>query len=350
MIMKKPTMNDVAKLAGVSQSTVSFVLNNSPITISDEVKQRIFNAVDALGYKKRAKAKNFSKLTNKVIVLLIPNASNYFYMELVKNISHFVTEKKYRLIVINTNRSVSDEQYYLKLLSSANSKSQIAGIIYGFTPSILDVPQSVIENIPLVVIGEMTNHPNISLVSLDSLVSGSMVADYLLNLNHTDIVFITSPTQSISLSRERRLNGIERAIEGKGILTVLRGSKESEFDTANYEIEIGYQLTMDYFKRKKTTATAFIGANDMIVFGIIKALNEMRIAIPEQVSVCGFDNILFSSLTNPSLTTVDHCTYWRCGMAVDILVNEIESKFPAPSKINCDPVLIVRNSSGPAPR
>src|SRR5690554_1558033 len=140
---KKPTMHDVAKLAGVSQSTVSFVLNNSPIAISDEVKQRVYDAADALGFKKRAKVKNFSKSINKIIALLIPNASNYFYMELIKNISQFVVKKGYRLIVINTNRRVNDEEYYLKLLSSINSR--IAGIIYGFTPSISDIAQYIMK-------------------------------------------------------------------------------------------------------------------------------------------------------------------------------------------------------------
>lgn len=345
--MKKPTMNDVAKLAGVSQSTVSFVLNNSPIAISDEVKQRIYDAVEVLGYRQRVKAKSIPKTGEKLIALLIPNASNYFYMELVKNISYFVIQKGYRLFVINTNRSEKDEQYYLRLLGTMNS--QIAGIIYGFTPSISDFSHLAAKNIPLVVVGEMADDTDISLVTLDSLKSGEMVANHLLKLNHKDIIFISSPTKTISLSRERRLNGIERAMEGNGSLTVLCGRNETEFDTVNYEVDIGYQLTMDYFKRKNPSATAFIGTNDMIAFGIIKALNELHIEIPQQVSVCGFDNILFSSLTNPSLTTVDHSTYWRCGMAVDILVNKIEKKIQVPSKINYDPVLIVRNSSGPAP-
>jgi LacI family transcriptional regulator len=345
--MKKPTMNDVAKLAGVSQSTVSFVFNNSPISISEEVKQRVYDAADALRYKPRVKSKNSQKSGDKFIALLIPNASNSFYMELVKNISYFIIQKGYRMIIINTNRSESDEQYYLKLLCSANSN--VIGIIYGFTPSMSDLSKLINENIPIVVIGEMAGQPDISLVTLDSLKSGAMVANHLLDLNHKDMVFITSPTQTISLSRERRLEGVKKAIEGKGTLTVLCGKNESEFDSANYEVEIGYQLTMNYFKQRKTTATAFIGANDMIAFGIMKALNEMRIDIPGQVSVCGFDNILFSSLTAPSLTTVDHCTYWRCGMAVDILDNKVLKKIHAPSKINYDPVLVVRDSSGPAP-
>ena len=133
--MKKPTMKDVAKAAGVSQSTVSFVINDAPISISDEVKQRVLQTIDDLGFVPRAKAKNYSSLSDSIIALFIPNASNFFYMELIKGINIFTKANGYRLIVINTNRDVSNEQYYLSLLQ----KTKVAGIIYGFTPTIKNV-------------------------------------------------------------------------------------------------------------------------------------------------------------------------------------------------------------------
>jgi len=344
--MKKPTMNDVAKLAGVSQTTVSFVLNNAPIAISDEVRQRIYAAVETLGYQHRTRSKKAPKSGEKLIILLIPNASNAFYLELIKHVSFFVSQKGYKLFVINTNRNAADEEGYLKFLSSVGH--QIAGIIYGFTPSVTDFSFLDVRNIPITVIGEMVENPSISSVTLDSIKSGEMVANYLIGLGHKDIVYITSPPRTVSLSRERRLTGIQCAVEGKGTLTVLSGKNENEFESENYEVEIGYQFTLEYYKKQKPSATAFIGANDMIAFGIIKALKELNIKVPHQVSVCGFDNILFSDLTNPSLTTVDHCLYWRCSMAVDIIVNK--KKFEVPPVINYDPVLIVRASSGPAPK
>lgn len=340
-------MIDVAKHAGVSQSTVSFVLNNAPITISEEAKQRIYNSVKILGYEHKARTnKKSTESDEKLIALIIPNASNYYYMELIKNIGYFVDKKKYSLLILNTNRNRKDELYYLNLLYSSKN---ITGIIYGFTPSISDFSKVSARNIPLVVLGEMDNPTNISLISLDSRKSGEMVANYLLNLNHKNIVYISSPTQSISLSRARRLNGIEHAMNDKGNLTVLCGNNETEFDNPNYEVSIGYNLTKEYFRQSNMSATAFVGANDMVAFGIIKALNELHVQIPQQASVCGFDNILFSGLTNPSLTTIDHCTYSLCSMAVDVLDNKIRQNGQVPSKINYEPILVVRDSSGPAP-
>ena len=117
--MKKAAIKDVAKAAGVSQSTVSFVINNAPIAISDEVKQKVYQAIESLDFVPRAKAKNYTSLSDNVIALFIPNASNFFYMELIKGINIFTKANGYRLIVINTTRDISNEQYYLTLLQKA---------------------------------------------------------------------------------------------------------------------------------------------------------------------------------------------------------------------------------------
>lgn len=342
---QKVTMNDVAKIAGVSQATVSFVLNNAPISISQSVRDRVMAAVKETGFVPRKKAKNYANDQQSAIALFIPNSSNFYYMELEKNITHFAEAKGYHIIVINTNRSQSDEMYYLRFLTSHNS--MVAGIIYGFTPSNAAIERMAESEIPFVVVGEMNQNPQVDLVTLDSVQSGSIVAQHLLDLGHTELAFITSPTNSITLSRKRRLNGIQEAISGKGSVTVLCSGSETEAKYANYELQIGYELTKGYFQGRAAHATAFIGANDMIAFGIFKALHELKIRIPDEVSVCGFDNILFADLTTPSLTTVDLCTHWRCGVAIDILHNKIQNLYLTPSIVNCSPVLIQRDSTGP---
>lgn len=343
--MKKAAIKDVAKAAGVSQSTVSFVINNAPIAISDEVKQKVYQAIESLDFVPRAKAKNYTSLSDNVIALFIPNASNFFYMELIKGINIFTKANGYRLIVINTTRDISNEQYYLTLLQ----KIKIAGIIYGFTPSIEDVRILKSLNIPLIVIGEISEELDVDVISLNSFLSGEMIANHLVGLGHKHVSFITSPTNTISLSRKRRLNGIEHALSNHADLKVFSESSEREYDSSNYELELGYNIMKKMLLNGNTHSTALIGANDMISFGIIKALGESKIKVPEQVSVCGFDNILFSELITPSLTTVDHCTHWRCSLAVEILDNKIKNKYLSPAKINYDPILIIRNSTGKAP-
>lgn len=257
-------MKDVAKLAGVSQSTVSFVLNNAPISISDEVRQRVYQAVEELNFVPRKKSKNYSAPSDNVIALFIPNASNSFYMDLIKDINIYTSSNGYRLIVINTNRSTSNLQYYFALMQ----KIKVAGIIYGFTPSFEDVKILKSMDVPTVVIGEVSEELDIDVISLNSFLSGEMIANHLVKLGHKNIAFITSPTDSISLSRKRRLNGIEHAIDGKANLKVYSEISEHEFDSSNYELELGYNITKKMLLNGGVSSTALIGANDMIAFGI----------------------------------------------------------------------------------
>lgn len=345
--MTKPTMNDVAKLAGVSQSTVSFVLNNAAVSISEETKRRVKAAVKQLDFKPRKKTKNYAKKEGSCIALIIPNASNHYYMEMMRSVSHFSDNMGYRLITINTNRTESNEEQYLQMLSGMQPK--ISGIIYGFTPTQSSRRTLASLDIPTIVIGELLDEKDLECVSLDSYISGMTIANHLIDLGHTRLAYITSPPSLISLSRARRLAGIREACRGKAVLEVFTKTEESEFDSENYEQQLGYELTLSCLAKPHQKVSAYIGANDMISLGILQALEEKGKHIPDDVSVCGFDNLLLSSYTHPPLTTMDHHSYGRCGLAVELLNNKILNKYPNPSSINYLPTLIVRESTGRVP-
>lgn len=340
--MKKPTMNDVAKLAGVSQSTVSFVLNNTDVPITEEVKERVRTAAKALQFVPRVKLRNFTKPSEHAIALMIPNVSNFFYMELIKSVNHFAVKKGYSVFTVNTNRSAESEQHYLRLLMGM----KVAGIIYGFTPTLENIKIIEATDIPITIIGEAPDGLSQDIVSLNSYASGKMIAEHLVSLKHKNITFISSPLESISLSRKRRLAGILDGVQDASTLHVLGGINEEELDNRSYEVEIGYELTLRALRERPHT-TALIAANDMIAVGAYRALREKNIRIPEDISVCGFDNMLFSELMVPSLTTVDHSTHWRCGLAIDILDNKINKKLSTPLHVNYEPQLILRESTAP---
>lgn len=341
--MKNYTMSDVANLAGVSQSTVSFVLNNNKkIAISDEVKKKIYDAVEQLNFKPRVKRKNFTKMSDNTIALFIPNVSNLFYPDLIKCVDQYASLKGFRLIIINTNRDAKNEEYYFDLLTNI----KIAGIIYGFTPTLSDIDSIRSLHIPLIVIGESLAVLNADVISLNSFKSGEIIAKHLYELGHRKIAYITTPTDTISISRKNRLYGIEKFLLDKEdtILKVLMDNNEQELPNSNYELEIGYNM-INRLIISNFDVTAIICTNDMIAYGVIKSLTENNIKIPDEISVCGFDNLLFSSLITPSLTTIDHCTNQRCRLAIDILVDKITGNFAFPMKINYEPILIKRNST-----
>lgn len=341
--MKKPTSNHVAKLAGVSQATVSFVLNNNPeIIISDETRKKVIDAVEQLNYTPRSKAKNYLKPTDNLMALIIPNISNIFYPALINSVENYALAKGYKLIIVNTNRNMQNEKYYLDLLVNI----KVAGIIYGFTPAFPNIAKVVSYKIPISIIGEMQEELNVDIISLNSFKAGEIVAEHLFELGHKKVAFITSPISSISLSRKRRLDGLKRFLNAKGLkdnLIALSAEDEHEFTGVNYELETGYQLTRKLIA--DSNVTAIIGANDMMAYGIIKALYEEKIKVPKDISVCGFDNIFLPNIIPPYLTTIDHCTDKRCRLAVDLLDDKIKGKNETPMKINYEPILIKRGST-----
>jgi LacI family transcriptional regulator len=341
-IPKKPTMTDVAKLAGVSQSTVSFVLNNEKQSISEEVRKKIYSAIDQLAFVPRAKVQNYTKPKDLIIAVFVPNVSNLFYPQFIKSIDTYATQKGYRIIIINTNREIANEQYYFKLLINM----KIAGIIFGFTPTFSDISKVKVLNIPIVVIGETFEDLGVDIVNFNSVKAGEIVANHLLELGHKEIAFITSPIESISLSRKRRLEGLSRTLRGNANLTVLTDENEFELQNTNYEFEIGFKLSDKLMKYSEKKPTAIVGANDMIAFGIINKLTELKINIPKDVSICAFDNIFFSNIISPPLTTVDHCTDQRCRLAIDLLYDKISKRSTLPMTVNYEPFLIVRESTG----
>lgn len=341
---KRPTMKDVAKAAGVSQTTVSLVLNDANAAISDSVKKKVLDTVQELNFVPRAKIKNYSKPSDNVIALFIPNTSNYFYTDLVRSVDTHARSKGYKVLIINTSRDVEDEKHYYNLLLNI----KIAGIVYGFTPSLQDVDKAKGLGIPTVIIGEADVDYGIDIVSLDSFTAGEIVGKHLVELNHKRIAYISSPMGSVSLSRKKRLQGLESSLAGKASLKAIADTHEYEMPSSNYEFELGYNLTLNHFKHHDDKLTALVGANDMIAFGIIKALRELKISVPEDVSVCGFDNILFSQITSPALTTVEHCTDQRVRLALDILSDKITEKYTLPLKVNYEPRLIQRETTAPA--
>lgn len=339
--VKKATMQDVAKLAGVSQSTVSFVFSGTEMRISENTKKKVFAAAKELGFIPRGKLKNYHKVSDSVLALLVPNMSNLYYPALAKEIDAYAAAKGYGLIVINTNRDEMTEARYFKLLISL----KVAGIVYGFTPAAGEVETAERLKIPVAVVGESEPGTSADCVSLNSIMAGELVAEHLFVLGHREIAVITAPKNSVTLSRKRRIEGMRRVLERRGRLSVISDGAEQEMEHANYEIELGYEKAKELFVKSADRPTAVVGINDMTAIGILKALHELRLRVPEDVSVAGFDNLPVSEFVCPALTTVDHLIAQRTHQAVDLLDDKIHNRNKYPVVVDFRPRLVVRNST-----
>lgn len=342
--MKKPTSRDVAKLAGVSQSTVSFVLNSrKDIIISEQTRQKVLEAVKQLNYMPNQFAKGLKTNKSNLIGLIVPTITNPYYPMLTQHIEEYAASRGYNILLCNTYRKIDNEEFYLNLMA----EKSVDGIIYGFTPSFPQIALNISTRIPVVIIGEKHEGIKISTVALNSFMAGQLVAQHLVELGHKKIAFVTSPLNGLSHSRQQRLQGIISKLKEHGLekhLIVKAESYENESNDSTYEIEVGYKLTTALLVQKEITA--IIGVNDMVAFGALNAVRDHGLKVPDDISICGFDNIYLSRVIHPNITSVDHYAAQRSRLAVDILIDKSNNEANKVYRVEYEPQLVVRESTG----
>ena len=359
---KKPTSNDVAALAGVSQTSVSLILSgSSKVAFSEQTKAKVFDAARQLGYRppvRRARKKNAN--SSKLILVLIPTLANQYYSELVQTLENYADSQGFRVLVCNTFRKRELEKYYLEQFSD----NRITGIIYTFLPSFPDEAVRLSIRVPLVLIGEKREELPICSIELSNQRAGAMLADHLYSLGHRHAAFISTPMGQTTLARKQRLEGLKQRFQEYGrrdgtetSVEVLVAQDNREEDgvagSVPFEYATSARLARDLLARPHR-ATALVGANDMVAIGVISVLREQGLRVPEDYSVCGFDNIFTSSIVTPPLTSIDHRLWARCRSAVDQIVkqNDQESSADKSSvmadKIEYAPQLMIRSSTGAA--
>lgn len=354
--MKKPTARDVAELAEVSQATVSMILNNKKnVSFSHETIEKVIRAAKQLNYNVPSLAKTFQSSQKRRIALFTATMSNPYYPMLNQIIEETAIPRGYNILVCNIHRSPELEKYYLEFVTD----NLVDGIVYTFTPTFRGVLKNISVSTPVVVIGEKDDSLDIDTVGLNSHKSGMLVAEHLIALGHQNIAFITSPIENnMTLTRRQRFQGILDKLAEYGLeknLLIKSSINEAEVPNSIYEIQSGYTLTRELLE--EAAVSAIIGVNDMTACGIMTALRDKGYKIPQQISVCGFDNIFVASIVNPKLTTIDHCIPHRAKTAIDILIEKIEQLHaPIPLnpinssgfyKIEYEPQLIIRDSTGP---
>lgn len=355
--MKKPTSNDVAKLAGVSQAAVSLILNGSEkISFSQETRDRVFEAARQLGYKLPPRKKR-EKNAPRILLVFTPTLTNAYYSELVQHVEEYAEPLGYHVNVCNTFRNPELERYYL----DTQVTPHVAGIIYSFLPSFPKLVEQISLTTPAVIIGEKQEDLGLCSVGLNNAYAGAMLAEHLYQLGHRHIAFLSTPLDQFTLARSQRLEGVRRQMELYGIgdnLEIIVADHQEQDSGAQggmpYEYAVGRHLT-GRFLQEKHRATALIGVNDMTALGIMAELAASGYRMPQDFSVCGFDNIFSSNVTTPGLTTIDHHLRARCHAAADMLINPTSlprmmtgfDDVPMVNKIEYTPRLMIRQSTGP---
>lgn len=328
MSKKKVTSSDVARRAGVSQATVSMVLNKKyNVSFSKDVILRVENAARELGYElpKRRARKESKK--QKLLVAFCPNLTNPYYVMLLQGIESRAIEQGYGLFVCNTQRNLELEERYLKMLPFLNPH----GVIYMCNPSRMFLPmiEEMSQKIPFAVINNQNERLDVDAVELDNSKLGRIMASHLLELGHRDVAYIAPPLTVRQKQRSKRVEGFLKEFQeaGLGEHVVIKAANESideDVTGIDSEYRIGYDLTQELLKEQKQL-TAIVGLNDMIAFGILDALYDAKYKVPGDMSVMGCDNTLFAGMHKVALTTIEHFVIYKGRDACDIIMKKMKT-------------------------
>lgn len=329
------TIKDVAKEANVSISTVSRVLNSSGYT-SDETRKKVFDAVEKLKFKRNMIATAMIKKQTSTFGLIIPDIKNIFYADLTRSVEDTANRFGFNIVLCNTDNDLNKEAEYIDFLLAKG----VDGIIFS-TPEVRDHNiKEVVENypeLPVVILGSKLPGINISEILVDNFDGGYIATNHLLELGHNQIAFFSGGADSYA-SIERH-KGFQYAMSEKKVKI-----NEDFVIFDKFYIESGYRNALKLLTQKDRP-TAIFAASDAIAVGIYKAARELKLSIPNDLSVIGFDNSQYAEIVTPMLTTI-HTPIIEMGeRAMEIAIKTLKEKRIFKETLVFHPTLIEREST-----
>lgn len=335
-----PNLSDVARDAGVSLSTVSRVLNNSA-PVRESVRARVVASLTALGYEAHRAHPSASALQGAVI-LLVPDVLNPFFAEIARGVQdEGSVDGSFTVLVDTTENPQREEQVLRALAGQSISGAVICGSRLSFE-QLVSVHSR--HGMPMVVLNRCIRHPEIPCVTVDSENATYRATRHLLDLNHTRIAWIAGPGASEASHVRRR--GIETALAEAAL------PLRPELCVSSLPSVSGGFLAMSSLLAQAPAdrPTAVIVYNDIMAFGVLKAVRAHRLRVPEDVSVIGFDDIAMAAHAAPPLTTIAQPKYRMGRLAMQLLRRMIQGQpLPGEGYTLMESPLTVRESTGPAP-
>lgn len=290
-------MYDVAKLAGVSQPTVSRVLNRTETTaqISDETIQRVLVAVKKLGYRPNTVARSLRTQRTQTIAVMIADLGNGFYHPIVRTIQEIARHHDYEIVISNSDHVYENEKHFCEIVLGRGVDGVIMVPIH-LTNAELGYYVSQ-THLPFVVLGSQIDHPNIDVVYMDDERATYEATRWLITeCGHRSLGYVGVPPDLPP--GPRRLRGFNRALSDSGLTL-----NPDHFVEGDFSLESGRRAAETLIERGNLP-TALMVINDLSAIGVILTLQEAGYAVPQDVAVVGFDNIPEAEIVRPSLTTI----------------------------------------------
>ncbi|MCL2893865.1 ribose operon transcriptional repressor RbsR [Brenneria tiliae] len=329
------TMKDVARLAGVSTSTVSHVINNDRF-VSDAIRDKVMAVVEQLNYAPSALARSLKINQTQTIGMLLTASSNPFYAEVVRGVERCCYERGYSLILCNTEGDPDRMRRSLETLL----QKRVDGVLLMCTESHRPLPDMVSRypSIPMVMMDWAPFDGGIDVIKDNSLLGGEMATKYLISRGYRKIACIAGPKDKTTAYN--RLEGYRQAMQGAGLPI------PAEYEIfGDFEFETGYRAMRQLLALDNRPDAVFTG-NDAMAVGVYHALYLAGLSIPGDMAVIGYDDIELARYMSPPLTTIHQPKDELGELAIDTLLYRLGHPDTEPNVLVLTPELMVRHSVG----
>lgn len=287
------TIKEIAQIVGVSSATVSRALNNDP-RVSPDTKKRVHDVAERMDYRPNICAKGLVSQKTFTIGMLIPDITDRFYANVMRGIEDIASENNYSVIIFNTDYAPEKERHALNFLKDG----RVDGMIAYISNRVIDECISLVNrNNPLVILGHVIDEVKTAKIGCNNISSAYTITEYLINAGHRRIAHVAGHMQT--KTAKQRMQGYKSALETYDIPV-----NPDWIIPTDYDEKSAYINTYKFLQKEKGNISAIFAANDSIAVGCYRAIRELGLRVPEDISVVGHDDTDMAILLYPGLTTM----------------------------------------------
>jgi len=337
-----PSLKDVARLAGVSTTTVSRVLN-TPELVDPNTRDKIKVAMKKLDYRPNLMASGLRSKSSKQIALIVPDAVHYTSASIIQHISSILQGMGYTLILGNHHNQFETETALLNNYFQRNIDGIILYLIYDESRAVQSLIAKEERKVPVVVVGRRINVASLSNVSVDNYKAGVLASEYLASLGHRHVATVTGPR--VAQWVRDRLDGFQDGLARYGAKLDWSFAQQDLSD-----FETGMLAAEEFFHafKKENMPTAIWAQNDIMATGLLKQFDAFGLKVPDDISLLGMDDIELATMVTPALSTICQPFGEIAQEAIRIIMESHSGASSSTSlHVTVDPTLVIRESTAP---
>lgn len=327
------TIREVAKIAGVSVTTVSHVINQTRF-VAEETEKRVLAAMQELNYRPNTLARSLRRGETHTLGLIVPDSANPFFAEVARLMEEEAFRASYSIILCNSDNDLEKERRYTEVLIN----KQVDGIIFMACGDDIQSLQELVERkMPAIIVDRLLNQIEVDSVVCDNFQGGYLATKHLLSKGHHKIAIIRGPSNITPSGK--RFDGYLQALQEYGI-----SANPSYIKSGDFHPSSGYQATRELLSLPERPDSIF-ACNDLMAIGVLRAAFEANLRIPEDLSIIGYDNIELATFTQPSITTIAQPIHNLAERAIQLLLHRINNPCSPSIRETLSNQLVIRETT-----